>query len=623
MSWSQLPTGEFTGIDWARPGATNGCDPYLVWAEADRFAGYQGKVPVWLPVVLELKPGKLIGDLISASSSKWLDVPNVYASSRVPIGFRFCSALVKREFFWQIEAGGSLFDIVLRVELGLASGYRTLKRTEITSNSSTKLKEEVKEPGDKLLKGKVAGLIDGGLAFANDQFLHNGQARTCYFWRQDKSGVGQAPGDLGYGHELTAQDIDTAMRHRTYNGMVDEGAVYEDFKLKDLRKSVSHGTHVMSLFCGARAGVNDDTSRADIVAVQLDWDTIFDSSGGSMNVHILDGLMYILSRCASTAKVAINISWGTLAGPHDGSSILEAAMDQLIQLRQGHLKIALPAGNSYQSRTHVNKTLSKGELVTLNWRVLPADSTQSFVEIWLPEGVTGIEIQLTPPGRAPLPALKWGESGLWKDDGKHPVCALIYPKKVALGRNGTCALIAVGATFSFDERVTSAPAGVWTIQIANRTRDAKAKPVTLDAYVERDDEVLGAHNGAQQSHFEDDDYDMSGNPGSFVDHADNPSPIRRSGNFNSISTGTRTVTVGGVRANDGTWARYSPQRPEPDPRRPQRPGVNNVPDVREASDDNDILVGRLAAGTRSGAAVRLVGTSAASPQRARKLLNEM
>jgi hypothetical protein len=616
MSWSQLPTGEFTGIDWARPGATIGCDPYLVWAEADRFAGYKGRTPTWLPVVLELKPGNTVVQLLAASSRQWLTVPAVYTSAAAPAGLLFCSARVKREFFRRICPGGNLHDVVLRVEMGLPLG------DQADDPTAPGTKPVDLKPGE-LLKGKVAGLIDGGMAFANDRFLHNGKARTRFFWQQDGKGVGRTPGALGYGHELTAADINATMQQRTYNGMVDEGAVYEHFKLKDLRKSVNHGTHVMDLFCGARAGVGDDTSRADIVAVQLDWDTIFDSSGGSMNVHILDGLMYILSRCASVAKVAINISWGTLAGPHDGSSILEAAMDQLIQLRQGHLKIALPAGNSYQSRTHVNKTLSKGELFTLNWRVLPADSTQSFVEIWLPEGVIGIEIQVTPPGRAPLPALKWGESGLWKDDGKHPVCALVYPKKVALGRNGTCALIAVGATFSFDERVTTAPAGVWTIQIANRTRDAKAKPVTLDAYVERDDEVLGAHNGAQQSHFEDDDYDMSGNPGSFVDHADNPSPIRRSGNFNSISTGTRTVTVGGVRANDGTWARYSPQRPEPDTRRPQRPGVNNVPDVREASDDNDILVGRLAAGTRSGAAVRLVGTSAASPQRARKLLNEM
>ena len=29
MLWSKLPTGEFTGIDWASPGATSSFDPYL------------------------------------------------------------------------------------------------------------------------------------------------------------------------------------------------------------------------------------------------------------------------------------------------------------------------------------------------------------------------------------------------------------------------------------------------------------------------------------------------------------------------------------------------------------------------------------------------------------------
>ncbi|MFB2351471.1 hypothetical protein, partial [Priestia megaterium] len=84
--------------------------------------------------------------------------------------------------------------------------------------------------------------------------------------------------------------------------------------LPDLRRSVNHGTHVMGLAAGPQtvtaklAGVpphlnapptwamaDDDASRCDLVAVQLDWNTVLDTSGGSMNVHVMDGLMYILS----------------------------------------------------------------------------------------------------------------------------------------------------------------------------------------------------------------------------------------------------------------------------------------------------------------------------------------
>ncbi|UUZ62322.1 hypothetical protein LP417_19415 [Polaromonas sp. P1-6] len=197
------------------------------------------------------------------------------------------------------------------------------------------------------------GLIDGGLAFANANFLRNGKARTQYFWRQDGKGVGKTPTQLGYGHELAAADINLAMQENTYNGLVDEGAVYRGFHLPDLEKSVNHGTHVMDLACGPRtllaqmagappsidappswALAHDAASDCDIVAVQLDWHTVLDTSGGSMNVHVMDGLMYILSRCAHDTKVAVNVSWGTLAGPHDGSSVLEAAMDELITLKR-------------------------------------------------------------------------------------------------------------------------------------------------------------------------------------------------------------------------------------------------------------------------------------------------
>ncbi|MDO8373995.1 MAG: hypothetical protein Q7T39_18890, partial [Polaromonas sp.] len=92
MSWTKLPKGEFTGIDWAKPNATNGFDPYLVWAEADNFSGYGNKRPRWLPVAIELKPGTTVQQLIAAASPKWLHVPPVYTSRAAPKGLRFCTA---------------------------------------------------------------------------------------------------------------------------------------------------------------------------------------------------------------------------------------------------------------------------------------------------------------------------------------------------------------------------------------------------------------------------------------------------------------------------------------------------------------------------------------------------
>ena len=208
---------------------------------------------------------------------------------------------------------------------------------------------------------------------------------------------------------------------------------------------------------------------------------------------------------------------------------------------------------------------------------------------------------------------------MWLDGGDKPVCALIYPRHVATGNHGTCALLALAPSFSFKREDATAPAGLWEISLTN----TRSGSVTIDAYVERDDVVIPARGGARQSHFEDRFYNTSGNPGDWVDHPDNPSLIRRSGNFNSIGTGSQTVSVGGTRIADGSWAHYSPRKPDPDASRPERPVVVKVPDTQAFSDENAALLGLKAAGTRSGGVARLVGTSDAAPQAARRILNRM
>jgi hypothetical protein len=632
MAWTALPVGGFTGIDWSRAGATTGFDPYLVWAEADDFAGYglKGK-PKWLPLLLEVAPGVTLYELRAATSPRWFYLPPIYTSDGAPAGLRFCTCRVKSEFFRRIRPGGKLHAMVRRFELGLPAGAQSADPHKQSALSAASARKRV--------DGKVVGLIDGGLAFAHANFLAGERTRIRHFWRQDSEGTGPVPHGFCYGHEFTGAMIEQAMRANRFGGLVDETRVYAQFDMGvELDKRLNHGTHVLDIACGPRtvkaqvAGVppdlnappswapaDDVASRCDIVAVQLDWDTVKDTSGGSMNVHIMDGLMYILSRCTASARIAVNLSWGTQAGPHDGTSMLEAAMDQLTALEGGRLQIVLPAGNGYQARLHANETLSPGEEVTLHWRGLPDDITQNFMELWLNPGATGVTIQVTPPGRDPLPPLAWGQSGTWNDDRGRPLCALIFPEAVATGSNGTCALLAVAPTASFDETRATSPSGVWELRIVN---DGPGVAV-FDAYVERDDEIIGVRTGARQSHFEDKLYDTSGNPDAFVDHPGNPTPIRRSGTFNSIATGRRTLTVAGTRIAGPSWALYSPRKPDPDAQRPQRPDVVKVPDTEAVSDENGILLGLKAASSRSGGVARMVGTSDAAPQVTRKVINAM
>lgn len=659
MAWSQLPTGSFTGIDWSRPGATDGFDPYLVWAEADRFSGYEEVPGKWLPGVIELHAGWTIVAFAALASPRSVRVRKVYTSPAAPAGLRFCTAQVGRDFFQQIVPGGRLHEIVKRFELGLPAGEQLREPPEPVQSRRPDDRPDTSAP----LSGKVIGLIDDSLALAQANFLDaTGKPRTAFFWRQDSAGVGRIPASIGYGHELTAADIAGAMAANTSRGVCDESSVYIDLGLSTMGQkspggrvgfhaldtAQSHGTFVLDLAAGpmplpsrvanlppgfdAPPSWNkpgDDASKCPVVAVQLDYDTVQDTSGGSMNVGVLDGLLYILSRCDQQAEVTVNISFGTLAGPHDGTSALEAAMDQLVDLSEGRLRLVLAAGNGYQSRTHANIPLTASRkprapwrgTASLDWLVQPDDRTQSFLELWLPPGAQDVEIEVTPPGHAPLAPLRWGESRMWTNDSQQPCCALIYPRSVATGENGTCALLALSRTFSFEAGIATAPSGCWRVKLSTRSGD-----VVVDAYIERDDIVNGARSGARQSHFEDADYDL----GAAVDTPSNHSLIRRSGSFNSIATGGRTVSVGATRMShttavpgipDPKWALYSPRKPDPDRTRPERPDVVKVPRAEGFGDEDPVLQGVTGAGTRSGALVRLRGTSAASPQVTRQLLN--
>lgn len=643
MRWQTLPIGGFTGIDWSAANATDGVDPYLVWADITQLADDAAEKRTALWIAIELERGVSVDQLRKAAPGM-LDITPVYLAPAFS-QLRFCTAQAKPAFFQAVQPGGTLRPLVKRVELGLAVASHDAPPSD--KPPATDAQRPPRPPREKP-SDKVVGLIDDGVALAHANFLHKGYPRMVRFWRQDDHGRGRVPAEFGYGHELTAADVAKAMAAHRYAGLVDESAVYTALGLSTLGHewpkgrvqyhgldlSVSHGTHVLDLAAGPRKAkaqianvppdysappswerAGDAAGECDIMAVQLDYQTVKDTSGGSLNVRVLDGLAYILSRCTAWQQVVVNISFGALAGPHDGSSLLEAAMEQLLELYRGRLKIVLAAGNSYQLRTHANTCVAKKEQAW-HWRVHPADRTPSFVELWFQEDRQGVSLQVTSPAGAVSPVVAFGNSQVLVDDGGQVVAAAIYPRRVACGEHGTCALVAVAPTFSFHDGEAVAPSGVWKLVMANG-----ADPAVVDGYVERDDVVIGTRSGARQSHFEDDpaldwrdQYDMQAK----VDDPKRPTPIRRSGNFNTYATGRGTISAGGQRVADNSWAFYSPQLPDPDAERSERARVVKVPDAWACSDESAAWPGLKAAGTRSGAVVRMEGTSAASPQVARK-----
>jgi len=618
MSWTQItPSAE----------ALAALDPYLEWAGQTNFAYYFGarsqrRLPI--PVIIEL-------DKISAGQfargdwkppadwQDWLWVPSLYAHP--PAGLRnakYCTANVQPKFFKQLaNPDGTLSKVVKRVSLSLPT-----PATQPAVQAAPIAPQGTPKPG--LV---VTGVIDDGLAFANERFRNGQQTRVEFLWNMD--GLLPTPPDLPYGSELDKAAIDAAMNAALHGALVDEEQVYRatqhiDFTVsghKPVAQRGAHGTHVLDLACGADP--QNPPADRPIIGVQLPVATTWDTSGALLAAPVLEGLRYILNRADQIAvrlkcgplPVVVNLSYGFNAGPHDGSSLLEGAIDELITLRRlaAPMSVVLPAGNSYLRRSHAQFKLArnKEQRPPLTWRIQPDDKTPSFIELWLPElpkGVAKVEVRVNPPTGPQSPWIKEGEVYEWRPQND-VLCKVIYFNGVAAGRKRNMVFIAVAPTATLHPTAELAPPGSWQIRVKNVGPEA-----TFDAWIQRDDTPYGYPIRGRQSRFDDIRYLYRDDAGRAV-RVDNASYIKRANTINAMATGREPVVVAGFNRKEWTMAEYSAAGP--------MPPTGIAPHIAAVSDDSIVRHGLLTTGTRSNSVVAMDGTSVAAPQITRWIAADM
>ncbi|MCC7144153.1 MAG: S8 family serine peptidase [Candidatus Eisenbacteria bacterium] len=198
------------------------------------------------------------------------------------------------------------------------------------------------------------GLIDDGIDVNHQDFLDSsGGSRIQFIW--DHFRDGRAPAGFNYGKEYTKQQIDS-------NGA------------DEFQNTGGHGSHV------AGSAVGDGSSNgvkyrgvayeAQIVAVRNGYCDLFCYGGGippwgdSSTKGSLDAISYLLQKKQALGKpMVVNQSQGVMMGPHDGTTLLEAAYNNFIN-QQG-LIICIAAGNDEESGWHGRKTVSTGQTATI------------------------------------------------------------------------------------------------------------------------------------------------------------------------------------------------------------------------------------------------------------------
>ena len=297
-------------------------------------------------------------------------------------------------------------------------------------------------------------------------------------------------------------------------------------------------------------------------------------------------------------------------GPHDGSSIFEKALAQLITAR-GNLDVVMAAGNSYLARGHAEIALGSGTTALPDWHVLADDGTPSFLELWFPRSTDVHALTLTvhsPRGEVRVLA----GPGELRFTGRGQVVALASLQQRTASGEAPMALIAVAPTTWAERWDVPAPSGRWKVELQH----AGTQSIVCQAYVQRDDAAIGRPTRGRQSWLDDPGYERLDARGDVQLRDNTLSTVRRDGTLNGLATGAGVHVAGGALARAGGAlepARYSSA---PDAER-----CIAGPDefALAITEDSPVLAGVLAAGTASGSVLALSGTSTAAPQLARQL----
>ncbi|UPT72449.1 MAG: S8 family serine peptidase [Elusimicrobiota bacterium] len=213
--------------------------------------------------------------------------------------------------------------------------------------------------------GVVVGIVDSGIDWNHRDFVNDGPvtSRILSIWDQTiSSHVGGAfPSGFNYGAEYSNASLTAKLQG---------GANVINTKDTD-----GHGTHVAGIAAGDGTATNGAipagtfkglAPSADIVAVRTTFQTD----------DVIDGVNYVIAKAAAAGKRAVvNLSLGTMYGPHDGTSTFESGIGALA----ASTPVVVAMGNDGSSNAHSLTFGSAG--ITVN---IDAATTDADIELWHP-----------------------------------------------------------------------------------------------------------------------------------------------------------------------------------------------------------------------------------------------
>jgi len=234
--------------------------------------------------------------------------------------------------------------------------------------------------------GVIVGFVDTGIDYLHPDFRYDSDgdgfeesSRILAIWDQ-------TAGLFGTRYRRADIEADIALGLGPLDGSVRQGDT-EGHGTRVAGIAASDGSSSGEGFSGVAPGV-------ELVVVKTPFYTS----------DILAGVEYIFEQADARGMPAVvNLSLGGHAGPHDGTSLFEQGLDEMLD-RPGRV-IVVSAGNEGDEEIHVSRVLYAG---STTFSLVPAGGTIE-VSLWYPGGAR-FDLSVALPGGGEI-TVPWGDSG--------------------------------------------------------------------------------------------------------------------------------------------------------------------------------------------------------------------
>jgi len=276
--------------------------------------------------------------------------------------------------------------------------------------------------GSPALKGTgvIVGIVDSGCDYTHRCFRHsNGKSRILFIWDQGLTPQAgeHSPAGFGYGVEYDNEAINKALT---------KANPFAKVRHRDSQQAGFHGTHVTGIAAGnGSVPAPNPPGGGPFVGIAPKADIILvaDSSNGAeglgTSANTLDGVNYIFQRAAALGKAAaVNMSLGDNLGPHDGTSLLERGIDQL--LGGAGRAFVKSAGNAGAARIHAEGDVTAAVPARIGFSQPAGDSSPNQFDLWY-DGTATFEVSVVDPAGNRVGPVQVGNAAVFNLPGGNRV----------------------------------------------------------------------------------------------------------------------------------------------------------------------------------------------------------